>query len=111
MPVWSQSYDPLGNIYASALIAAIPALLLLILIAGFNVRIHLAALIALGTCLALAIGFYHMPVAYAASSTVYGAGYGLFPIGWLVLNILFAYQLTVQRGLFDVLRRNLAQIA
>jgi lactate permease len=111
MPIWSQSYDPLGNIYVSALVAAIPALLLLVLIAGFNVRIHRAALLALGACLALAIGLYHMPAAYAAASTVYGAGYGLFPIGWLVLNIIFIYQMTVQRGLFDVLRRNLARVA
>jgi lactate permease len=111
MSIWSQSYDPLGNIFVSALVAAIPALLLLVLIAGFNLRIHLAALVALGACLALAIGVYHMPVAYATASTVYGAGYGLFPIGWLVLNIIFVYQLTVQRGLFDVLRRNLARIA
>ena len=111
MPIWSQFYDPLGNIFFSALLAAVPAVLLLILIAGFNVRIHLAALAALGACLALAMGFYHMPVAYAAASTIYGAGYGLFPIGWLVLNILFVYQLTVQRGLFDVLRRSLAQVA
>jgi lactate permease len=111
MPIWSQLYDPLGNIYISALVAAIPAILLLILIAGFNVRIHFAALMALGACLVLAIRLYHMPIAYAASSTVYGAAYGLFPIGWLVLNIIFAYQLTVKRGLFDVLRRSLAQVA
>jgi lactate permease len=111
MPIWSQFYDPLGNIFLSALVAAIPALLLLTLIAGFNVRIHLAALIALAACLALAIGLYHMPVAYAAAATVYGAGYGLFPIGWLVLNIIFFYQLTVQKGLFEVLRRSLAQVA
>jgi len=111
MPIWSQFYNPIGSIYASALLAAIPAILLLSLIAGFNVRIHLAAFLALGACLALAIGLYHMPVAYAAASAVYGAGYGLFPIGWIVLNIIFIYQLTVQRGLFDVLRHSLAHIA
>ncbi len=111
MPVWSQIYDPLGNIFASAFLAIIPALLLLVLIAVFNVRIHLAALIALVACLALAVGFYHMPVAYAAAGTAYGAAYGIFPIGWLVLNIIFVYQLTVQRGLFDIMRRSLARIA
>src|SRR6202453_2714406 len=111
MPIWFQSYDPLGNIFLSAAVAAIPALLLLVLIAGFNFRIHIAALIALGACLALAIGLYHMPVAYAAASAAYGAGNGLFPIGWIVLNIIFVYQLTVQRGLFDVLRRSLARVA
>jgi lactate permease len=111
MPVWPQFYDPLGNIYVSALVAALPATLLLILIAGFNVRIHLAALVALGACLAVALSFYHMPIPYAAASTVYGAAYGLFPIGWLILNIMFVYQLTIQRGLFELLRRNLAHLA
>jgi lactate permease len=111
MPVWSQSYDPFGNIFVSAVLAAIPALLLLVLIAVFNVKIHRAALIALAATVAVALGVYHMPVAYAASSLVYGAGYGLFPIGWLVLNVIFVYQLTVRRGLFDVLRQSLAQIA
>ena len=111
MTVWPQVYDPLGNIFGSAIIAAIPALLLLTLIAGFNVRIHLAALIALGACLGLSIGLYHMPVTYALASAAYGAANGLFPIGWIVLNIIFVYQLTVRRGLFDVLRHSLARIA
>ena len=111
MQVWPQFYDPLGNIFASAFIAAIPAILLLVLIAGFNVRIHIAALIALGACLALAVGLYRMPVAYALTSAAYGAGNGLFPIGWIVLNVIFVYQLTVRRGLFDVLRRSIARIA
>jgi lactate permease len=111
MPIWSQSYDPCGNIFVSAVLAAIPALLLLVLVAVFNVKIHRAALIALAATVAVALGVYRMPVAYAASSLVYGAGYGLFPIGWLVLNVIFVYQLTVRCGLFEVLRQSLAQIA
>ncbi len=89
MEIWSQHYDPFGNIYISALVAAIPALLLLGLIAVLEVRIQLAALTALAACLALAIGVYHMPVTTALASTVYGVGYGMFPIGWLILNIIF----------------------
>jgi len=111
MPVWSQSYDPFGNIFVSAALAALPAVMLLVLIAVFNVKIHRAALIALAATVAVALGVYHMPFAYAASSLAYGVGYGLFPIGWLVLNVIFVYQLTVRRGLFDVLRQSLAQIA
>jgi lactate permease len=111
MSGWLQAYDPLGNLALSALVAAVPALLLLVLIAGFNMKIHRAALIALAACLLIAIAVYRMPAGLAASSAVYGAGYGLFPIGWLVLNIIFFYRLTVQQGLFDVLRRSLAQVA
>jgi lactate permease len=109
--MWAQHYDPCGNIFVSAVVAAIPAILLLTLIAVFNVRIHLAALSALAACLVVAVGVYHMPVSAAAASTVYGAGYGLFPIGWLILNIIFFYQMTVKKGLFNVLRDSLAHVA
>src|SRR5271170_3782771 len=104
MDIWSQSYDPFGNIFVSAFVAAIPAILLLVLIAVLEVKIHYSALIALAACLVIALTIYHMPVSAAVASTIYGAGYGLFPIGWLVLNIIFLYQLTVKRGLFDILR-------
>jgi lactate permease len=111
MEIWTQHYDPFGNIFLSALVAAVPALLLLVLIALLNVRIHLAALTALAACVAIAIGIYRMPLATAAASTLYGAGFGLFPIGWMVLNIIFIYQLTLRRGHFDILRDSLARVA
>jgi lactate permease len=111
MEIWSQHYDPFGNIFVSAFVAALPAILLLVLIAVFEVRIHFSALIALAVSLVIALAIYHMPAGTAAASTVYGAAYGLFPIGWLVLNIIFLYQLTVKRGLFDILRDSLARVA
>ena len=111
MEIWSQHYDPFGNIFLSALVAAIPAVLLLGLIAIFEMRIQLAALISLAVCLTISLAVYHMPVATAVASTIYGVGYGLFLIGWLILNIIFFYQLTVKRGLFDTLRDSLAQVA
>jgi lactate permease len=109
--IWHQHYDPAGNIFVSAFIAAIPAVLLLILIAGCNVRIHVAALIAFAACLAVALGFYRMPLGTTLATTVYGGAFGLFPIGWLILNTIFVYQLTVQKGLFAVLRDSLAKVA
>jgi lactate permease len=111
MMPWSQNYDPLGNAFLSTLVAAIPVVLLLGAVALFHVRIHLAALAGLLVALALAIGICHMPVDIAAATTVYGAAFGLFPIGWIILNVIFLYQLTVQRGLFDVLRDSLARVA
>jgi lactate permease len=52
-----------------------------------------------------------MPADAAAAATFYGAAFGLFPIGWIILNVLFLYHLTVERGLFDVLRASLARVA
>ena len=108
---WTQNYDPLGNALLSTLVAALPIIVLLGAIAWLHIRIHFAALIGLAVALAVAIGVYHMPMKAAAATTLYGAGYGLFPIGWIILNLLFLYQLTVDKGLFAILRGNLASLA
>jgi lactate permease len=108
---WTQNYDPLGNALLSTLVAALPVVVLLGAIAWLHIRIHFAALLGLAVALAVAIGAYHMPVKAAAATTFYGASYGLFPIGWIILNLIFLYQLTVEKGLFAVLRGNLAHLA
>ena len=108
---WLQNYDPIGNALLSTLVAAIPIVVLLGSIAFGGIRIHLAALLALGVALAVAVGVYTMPIGMAAATTAYGAIYGLFPIGWIVLSVMFVYQLTVRRGHFEVLRDSLAGIA
>ena len=108
---WTQNYDPLGNALLSTLVAALPVVVLLGAIAWLHIRIHFAALLGLAIALAVAIVAYHMPVKAAVATTVYGAGYGLFPIGWIILNLIFLYQLTVEKGLFAVLRGNLANLA
>src|SRR3954468_22623573 len=108
---WLQNYDPLHNFLLSALVAALPVVVLLSAIALFHVRIHYAALLGLAVALLVAAFVYRMPRSAAAASTIYGACFGLFPIGWIILNLIFLYQLTVEKGLFDVLRSNLATIA
>src|ERR1051325_2719057 len=108
---WLQNYDPLNNVFLSTLVAALPVVVLLGSIAVLRIRIHFAALLGLGVALAVAVFVYHMPGRAAAATTVYGACYGLFPIGWIILNLIFLYQLTVEKGLFAVLRSNLAAIA
>lgn len=111
MTPWPQNYDPFGNVLLSTLVAAIPIALLLGAVAFLHIRIHLAALGGLIAALVVAIGACHMPLDIAAATTLYGAAFGLFPIGWIILNVIFLYQLTVQRGLFDVLRDSLARVA
>jgi len=109
--VWTQNYDPLRNAFLSTTLSAVPVVVLLSSIAIFKMRIHFAALLGLAVALAVAVFAYHMPVRAAAATTAFGAAYGLFPIGWIILNLIFLYQLTVRKGLFEILRGSLASLA
>jgi lactate permease len=108
---WLQNYDPLGNAFLSTAVAALPVVVLLSAIAFFHIRIHLAAPLGLGVALAVALFAFGMPLRPALATSLYGAAYGLFPIGWIILNLIFLYQLTVQKGLFGVVRSNLGSLA
>jgi lactate permease len=107
---WQQNYDPTGHWFLSTLIAAIPIVVLLGTLALGHVKAHYAALAGLAAALLTAIIGFHMPARLAAATAVYGAGYGLFPIGWIVLNVIFMYQLTVESGRFTVLQHSLTGI-
>jgi len=104
---WPQVYDPFGNAFLSTFFAALPILVLLGTLGFLKVRAHYAALLGLITSLIVATLIFGMPVKLALSTVAYGAGYGLFPIGWIILNVIFLYQLTNERGLFDVLRQSI----
>lgn len=106
-----QNYDPLGSAGWSTVMAAAPAALLLVGMTLFRWRIHTSAFVGLGAALAVAVAGYRMPFEIAAGAAVYGALFGAFPIGWIILNVIFLYQLTVERGLFEVLRGSLARVA
>jgi len=108
---WSQHYDPLYSPMLSTLLAALPVVVLLGAIAVLKIRIHFSALLGLVVALAVALLVYRMPVEAAVATTVYGAAYGLFPIGWIILNLIFLYQLTVNKGYFTILRSSLATLA
>ncbi len=108
---WAQNYDPLGNPFLSTAAAALPVAVLLGAIALGKMRIHTAAVLGLVAAVLVALFVYGMPAGMAAAASAYGAAYGLFPIGWLIVNLLFLYELTVRRGLFEVLQRSLSGIA
>ena len=110
-PPWLQNYDPCHNPTLSTLSAALPIVVLLGSIALLKIRIHLAALFGLSVAFVVAVFVYRMPLPLAGAATAFGAAFGLFPIGWLRLNIMFLYGLTVKKGLFDVLRASLATLA
>lgn len=112
MLTWTQIYTPVaGNLLLSALVAAIPVVVLLGLLAFFHVKAHKAALLGLATSLGVAIFVYGMPTKLALTSAVYGAAYGLFPIGWIVLCAIFVYDLTVKSGDFEVVKHTVAGLA
>ncbi len=107
---WLQSYDPFHHWWLSTLFAALPIAILLGCMAILKLKAHIAALIALASILLLVLLGFHMPPVLAASATVFGLAYGLFPICWIVIPIIFLYQLTVRAGRFDLLRASLINI-
>ena len=107
---WQQGYDPTGHWLLSTIIASLPVVVLLGALAFGHTKAHYAALAGLVTALLTEIVGFHMPARMAAATTVYGFGYGLFPIGWIVLNVIFLYQLTVESGRFEVLKHSLTGI-
>ena len=108
--MWPQSYDPLHNVALSTLCAALPVVVLLGTLAVLRVKAHIAALLGLATALAIAVSIFGMPVGMALGTAAYGVAYGLFPIGWIVLNVIFLYHLTEQRGLFAILRESITTV-
>ena len=109
--VWSQIYAPLGGVGVSALVATLPVVTLLGLLAFWHVAAHRAALASLGVAAIIAIFVYGMPASLAFAAMGYGAAFGLFPIGWIVLNAIFLYNLSVETGGFLVLQRQVAGVS
>lgn len=109
--MWPQVYDPFGNMVVSTAVAAIPVVVLLGGIAIFEIRAHLAALLGLAAALLVAVVAYGMPPQMAGLAAVYGAAFGLLPIGWIILNVIFLYQLTSEKGEFAVLQRSISAIS
>ena len=108
---WVQVYDPLGNELLSTLVAALPIVGLLVTLAVFEWRAQWAALTGLILALVVAVGVYGMPIRAAGATAVYGAAYGLFPIGWIILNAVFLYNIAVATGTFETVKASVAQLS
>lgn len=103
--MWNQIYDPLHNPVLSTIAAAIPVVTLLVLIASGRVKAHIAAVIAVIITNLIAIFIFTMPAGMSLRASVLGIVTGFFPIGWIVLNVIFLYQVTVTTGRFELLKR------
>jgi lactate permease len=108
--MWSQRYDPAGQVALSTALAAVPVVVLLGALGLARMRAHLAALLGLLSALLVAVFVFGMPARMALATAGFGAAYGLFPIGWIVLNVIFLYQLTERRGVFAVLRASITSL-
>jgi lactate permease len=108
--IWAQGYDPFGHWWLSTICAALPVVVLLGTLAIFRMKAHYSAFLGLVTAIVIATALFHMPVKMASITAIYGACYGLFPIGWIILNVIFLYRMTVVTGRFKVLQESITGI-
>ncbi|WP_322070558.1 lactate permease LctP family transporter [Paraburkholderia bannensis] len=110
MQPWLQTYTPLGSLWLSALVAAIPILFFFFALAGLRLKGHVAAAITLLLALGVAIFEYGMPVRQALVSAGFGFAYGLWPIAWIIVTAVFLYKIVVKTGQFEVIRASVLSI-
>ena len=110
MQTWNQVYDPFGNAWLSTFAASIPVIALLGMIASGKVKAHIAAVLSLVIALLIAIVAFGMPTDKALLAAALGVVTGMFPIGWIILNVIFLYRLTVEKGWFSILQQSVAGI-
>ena len=110
--MYQQVLDPVAQSLAwSSLVAAIPLLLLFVLLGVLRVTAWVASLISLAVAIGVAVLVYGMPIGQTLLAGTEGAAFGFFPILWIVINAIWVYQLTVATGHFDVLRRSFSQVS
>ena len=109
--VFLQNYDPMSNIWLSAIIAAAPIIVFLLSLVVFKLKGYMAAFLTVVVSLAISIAFYKMPIVTAFMSFVYGFLYGLWPIAWIILCAIFLYKLSVKSGYFETLKASIMAIS
>ncbi len=108
--MWNQVYNPLDNAALSTIAAALPVVTLLVLIASGRVKAPIAAIVALLVAIGVAVFVFTMPAELAIRASALGAVTGFFPIGWIILNVIFLYRLTVERGSFETLQTMIGRV-
>jgi lactate permease len=110
MGTWTQVYDPLGALWLSALVAALPIVFFFVTLAMLRWQAYLAGLGTIVVTLVIAIVVYGMPAGLAVRATAMGMAYGLWPISWIILSAVFLYKLSVKSGQFEVIRASVVTI-
>ena len=107
---WTQVYDPLHNWILSTLVAALPILVLFGLLAGLRLKPHWCAIAGAGTAVLVAVSVFGMPVSLAGMSFLYGVGFGVLKIAWIVLAAVYLYDISVFTGQFEIMKESVAGI-
>jgi lactate permease len=107
---WTQVYDPLGHWWLSTLVAALPVVVLLGMLAGLKIRPHLCAIAGATTSILCAILVFGMPGRLAVVSFLYGGAFGLLKIVWIVIAAVYLYDISVDTGQFEIMKQSIATI-
>ncbi|EEU9457234.1 L-lactate permease [Escherichia coli] len=110
MDIWSQDYDPVGNIWLSSLTASLPILFFFFALIKLKLKGHVAATWTVIIALIVALLFYKMPLTAALASVLYGFFYGLWPIAWIIIAAVFVYKISVKTGQFDIIRASVLSV-
>jgi lactate permease len=109
--MWQHNYEPLaGSLGVSALVAAIPIAVLFLILGVLRKPAWISALSALASALVVALAAYGMPARLAVLSALYGAGFGLFPIAWIVFSSIMLYRLAVDTGKFEIIKDSIGTL-
>lgn len=103
--IWPQPLAPVHSLGLSALVAVIPLATVLVVMGVLRRSSLLASACGLGAALVFTTMIWRMPVVLALWSTAFGCIYAAWPIMWIVFGALCLYNLTVETGKFDLLRR------
>ena len=109
--LFHQDYSPVaGSIFLSALVASIPPLLLALMLAVWRFAPWKSAIAGAASAFLLAWLVWGMPLPLTIAAFTHGMAYGLWPICWIVFSAVLFYNLSVESGDFDVIRRSLARL-
>lgn len=109
--LYTQDLNPLGNRFASTFVAALPVLVLFYLLVKRRWLASWAGLAGSIVAILLAVLVFKMPADKAVLAFVNGAAFGLLPIGWTVFGAMLIYNLTVETGMFTIIRRSIGGLS
>lgn len=107
---YTQVFDPLGNIWLSALVAFLPIACFLLCLLVFKMRGYVAGFITVIVATLVALFAYDMPFSLIGASFIHGFAQGMWPIAWIIIAAIFLYKLSVKSGSFEIIKESVMSI-